>query len=192
MKLRLCLFLVFMAGSLSAQDPDWVRTWEAAQRERPAKLSAKSRIASANEPGEPMIVRGHIFQPDGKTPVSGATVFAYHTDAKGLYYAPGKTVWRLKGWTITDEDGAFEFATIRPAPYPSRTVPAHIHITVEGGGIPRQWMEEVRFADDSLVTKSQLESSRAAGFFGDVRPVRLEGKTQHIDLAIRAKPKKDF
>ena len=189
---RFLFLLCAVAAPLLAQDPDWVRDWESAQPARPQSISSHSRIAPNGEPGEPLIVHGRVLKADGVTSAAGVIVFAYHTDAKGLYNKPGLSGWRLKGWAKTNQAGEFEFATIRPAPYPSRQVPAHIHFTIESGGIPRQWVEEVCFADDPLVRKTQLERSTAAGIFGEVRPVRREAKAQHINLAIRAKPKKDF
>ena len=126
------------------------------------------------------------------TPAEGAIVFAYHTDSKGLYNENGKPGWRLRGWAITDKTGAFEFSTIRPASYPSGTVPAHIHLTVEGEGVPRQWTEELRFADDPLLSKSGANDSRRGEKFGHVRPVRRDRKTQHIEFNIRLKETADF
>ncbi len=192
MKLRLCLLLGLLAGSLQAQDPDWVRDWDAAQRQRPEHLTSKSRIAPKSEPGDVMVVRGHVFKADGSTPAEGAIVFAYHTDAKGLYNQKGKPGWRLRGWAVTDKSGAYEFTTIRPAPYPSGTVPAHIHLTVEGGGLPRQWTEEFRFADDPRLSKSDIEHSQKEGKFGNVRSVRRDGDTQHVEFDIRSKRVADF
>ncbi len=192
LNLRLLLWLAFAATPLRAQDVEWVRDWENAQRERPRALLSQARIAPQSEPGDPLIVHGRLLQADGVTPAAGAIVFAYHTDKHGLYRAAGKTGWRLKGWAVTDHAGNFEFATIRPAPYPSGSVPAHIHFTVSGGNVPRQWTEEMRFADDPLLTATQRKESEARGEFGEIRPVRREGKTQHVDLYIRAKVTKDF
>ena len=120
MKKWLSLLSLFaVANSLHAQDPDWVRDWENSQSERPKTLASKSRIAPESEPGTPFVLHGRVLQADGKTPAAGAVVFAYQTDAKGLYREPGKQGWRLKGWAITDQEGRFEFSTIRPAPYPA-------------------------------------------------------------------------
>lgn len=188
----LFLGLGFVASTLLAQDPDWVRDWESAQHERPAHLSAHSRIAPANEPGDPLVLQGHVFLPDGVTPVAGAVVFAYQTDAKGLYQEAGIRGWRLKGWAVTDKEGGFQFVTIRPAPYPARTVPAHIHLTVTGGGVRRQWTEELRFKDDPLLSANEREHSRKDGEFGNVRPVRHDEKTQRVEFSIRTKSRKDF
>lgn len=186
------LALVLFALPLAAQDPQWLAMWEHAQRERPKHFSSQSRLAPEGEPGDQMMVHGRIFQADGVTPVAGAIVFAYQTDATGLYHKPGEKSWRLTGWTKSDQTGAFEFATIRPAPYPARTIPAHIHFTVEGGGVRRQWTEELRFADDSFVSARERERSRADGTFGNVRPVRREGSIQHVEFNVRAKEKGDF
>jgi len=188
------ILLFALALPALAQDPEWVARWEASQRERPAaaNLSPRSRIAPPGEPGEPLIVHGRVFQADGTTPVADAIVFAYQTDAKGLYNAPGAKGWRLKGWAISARDGSFEFTTIRPAPYPSNTLPAHIHFGVEGGGVPRQWTPELRFEDDALLSGAMREAAHKEGKFGDVRPVRREGKIQHVEFNIHAKTSADF
>ncbi len=193
MKNWLGFFLLFaVAGSLFAQDAAWVRDWEKAQRERPRTLSSNSRIAREDEPGVPLVLHGRLLQADGKTPAAGALVFAYQTDAKGLYREPGQQGWRLQGWAVTDQDGKFKFSTIRPAPYPAGNVPAHLHLTVSGEGVSRQWTDEIRFADDPLISKDALERSRQEGKFGPVRPVHREGKIEHIDFDLRLKPTADF
>ncbi len=111
---------------------------------------------------------------------------------KGLYHAAGKTGWRLHGWALTDAEGRFEFTTIRPAPYPGRTIPAHVHLSVEGAGVPRQWTDELRFADDPLLSAEERATSEKAGTFGGVRPIQREGDAQVVEFNIRTKAKKDF
>ncbi|HYE16063.1 MAG TPA: hypothetical protein VD968_16610, partial [Pyrinomonadaceae bacterium] len=51
----------------------------------PEKLSYSAVLTQEGEPGEPLVVSGRIFAPDGKTPVEGVTLYVYHTDARGLY-----------------------------------------------------------------------------------------------------------
>jgi hypothetical protein len=63
-----------------AQDREFVRALEAAQRDRPKTLSSKSRIAPASEPGDPLVVHGRAVGEDGTSPIGGAVVFAYQTD----------------------------------------------------------------------------------------------------------------
>ncbi len=185
MNARLVFVSLLVALPVFAQDPAWVRDWESVQRARPLNLSARCRIAPADEPGEPLVVHGKLLQPDGITPASGAIVFAYQTDARGLYHEAGKSGWRLRGWAVSDPDGTFEFVTIRPGLYPSRKVPAHIHFTIGGATVLRQW-SDLHFADDALIpedTRGNLEN---------VCTVRRDGRVQHVDLRIRLKAKADF
>jgi protocatechuate 3,4-dioxygenase beta subunit len=37
---------------------------------------------------------------------------------------------RLFGYLRTDENGKFEFSTVKPKGYPNSTLPAHIHIEI--------------------------------------------------------------
>jgi protocatechuate 3,4-dioxygenase, beta subunit len=137
-----------------------------------ASISWQARIAPADEPGEPMIVSGQVFNPAGREPVPGVVVYAYHTDIKGLYTPTGQArPPRLRGWARTDEAGRYEFRTIRPAPYPGGGVPAHIHFYVSGAGYPRQETEELRFAGDRYLNAEIVDSSRRLGQFGGVRPL---------------------
>ena len=99
-----------------------------------------------------MTVNGQLFDHDGRHPLAGVVVFAYHSDRNGLYNWTGVTGWRLQGWVRTDETGLFQFDTIRPAPYPGRSIPAHIHIYADGPTVPRQEMGEIHFADDPLLS----------------------------------------
>jgi protocatechuate 3,4-dioxygenase beta subunit len=169
------------------QDPDFVRAWERAQTRRPRMVTRSARIAAAGEPGTPLVVHGRLFQRDGRTPAANVVVFAYHTDSRGHYdeASQGAHSWRLQGWARTDAAGAFEFETIRPAPYPGRTIPAHIHLSLEGPGVPRRWTPEVWFEDDDILTTAQRAASRREGEFGQVRPVTRRGETIHVDVNLR-------
>lgn len=173
------------AACAQAQDEEWLRVWEEAQRQRPRVIAATSRIAPANEPGTPLVIHGRVYARDGRTPAPGITVFAYQTDNTGVYNAPGAQGWRLRGWARTDAEGRFEFHTIRPASYPSGRNPAHVHLTIEGPNLPRRWTSELRFLDDPFVSASDKRESQALGVFGSVRPVTTRGRTQHVDFNIR-------
>jgi protocatechuate 3,4-dioxygenase beta subunit len=170
----------------AAQDVEFVRAWERAQERRPRMLTSHARIAQPGEPGLPLIIAGRLFGRDGRSPVPGVTVFAYHTDARGIYDEPEKGAhsWRLKGWAMTDAEGRFEFETIRPAPYPNRMTPAHVHFSLEGPGLQRRWAG-LQFDDDPLVPAEERARSAKAGRFGSVRPVVMRHGVQNVDLPIR-------
>jgi protocatechuate 3,4-dioxygenase beta subunit len=187
------LVLAVSTFAVTAVDQHWLELWNAAQALRPTTLTAHSRIAGPEEPGTAMIIKGLVVRPDGITPEAGAIVFAYHTDNTGVYFAPGtdRRNYRLKGWAKTDAAGRFEFATIRPAPYPNHRTPAHMHFTIETANNGRQY-GGLLFADDPLVSESERAQPIAAGRFGEVLNVEHFGKTQVVCLNIRLKPKGDF
>lgn len=106
----------------------------------PANPPETARIASPTEPGDPIEIAGTLVAPDGKTPVAGALVYAYHTDATGEYRGSSDRP-RLRGWAKTGASGRFTFLTSKPAPYPGARGPAHVHVHVWGAGYPRQWFE---------------------------------------------------
>lgn len=144
----------------------------AARGERQAKLAGLDAppaivIASAKEPGQRLEVHGQVFAPDGKTPVPGVVVYAYHTDAEGRYARLGWTP-RLRGWMRTDAEGSYTYRTIRPGAYPGRATPAHVHIQLWGAGYEPQYSTDLLFADDPLLPEAERSRSRAAGRFAHV------------------------
>lgn len=173
-------------AAAAVQDVEYLQALERAQRNRSRTLTAKGRIAPATEPGTPLVIHGRVFRADGTTPAPDLIVFAYHTDAAGHYDVPSAPPhsWRLRGWVKTDADGRFEFTTIRPAPYPNRHTAAHVHLTIEGQGVPRQF-SGLTFEGDPLLTGAEREESSTAGRFGTVRPVEARDGVQHVTLDIR-------
>ena len=147
--------------------------WQAPEvASAPAQLFWQAAIAGPEEPGERLIISGQVFAPDGKIPVAGIVVYAYQTDATGQYTKTGALrPPRLQAWARTDGEGRFEFQTIRPAPYPGRTIPAHVHFILWGAGYPRQWVNELRFEGDPYVTSAMIKEAAAAGKFTAVVPL---------------------
>jgi len=175
-----------------AQDLEFLRALDAAQKQRPSVIASLARIAPESEPGTPLVVHGRLLDTSG-APLSGAVVFAYHTDRDGLYDRPAGAAhsWRLRGWARTDNEGRFEFRTIRPAPYPSRQIPAHVHVNVYAPS-GRYSAGELRFADDPLVPRQERESSDRMGEFAWVKQIATRDGVQHVDFAIRLDPARRF
>ena len=191
------LLLLFSACILcrmaAAQDPEYIGAVDRAQRERPASIGSSSRIAPASEPGTALILRGRIVKSDG-APAAGTIVFAYHTDRNGLYdrREAGAHSWRLKGWAKADEQGRFTFETMRPGAYPAGHTAAHVHFTAFTPSGERYHAGEERFADDPLVSKRDRDESAKAGELGEVRAVRPEGGTEHVEFTLRIDPAQRF
>jgi len=121
---------------------------------------------------KPLAVNGTVFKADGKTPAPGVVLYVYHTDQTGHYTAkPGAQGWEkrhgsLRGWMRTDAKGFYKFVTLRPAPYPGHSDPAHIHLTVKEPGLPEYYLDEFLFDDDPLLTpafRQKLENRGGSG-----------------------------
>jgi protocatechuate 3,4-dioxygenase beta subunit len=127
--------------------------------------SWNTTIVSPDEPGEPLTISGTIYAPDGRTPLEGITLWVYHTDATGHYSPIGagahdNRITRLHGVMQTNREGHYEFHTIKPAPYPGHTNPAHIHAYVSGPDYPEYWIDSYLFEGDPFITD---EDRRKAG-----------------------------
>ena len=131
--LTVCLVLIgYAAGLAAAQDCD-----ACGVREAPRALPSAAIIAPAGEPGEPLLIRGTVFRPDRRTPARDVIVYAFHTNAGGIYPKRGDEQgygrWHgyLRAWARTDAQGRYEFRTIRPGTYPTRAEPAHVHMEIQ-------------------------------------------------------------
>jgi protocatechuate 3,4-dioxygenase beta subunit len=156
----------------------------------PEDISWKTTITSANETGELMELSGTIYEPDGITPAEGIVLFVYHTDATGYYNEQDDAFNpRLHAWMRTARDGRYQFRTIKPAPYPHRTTPAHIHAHLYGPGYPEYYIDDYWFEGDKYITAKERKNQsgrggydpiialhRAAGILKGERNIRL----QHI------------
>lgn len=154
---------------------------EAIYEGMPAQLNWETRIAPAAEPGEPLEASGVIYQPDGKTPAPGVILYAYQTDANGIYpRAPNATGearrhGRLRGWIKTNAKGEYKLHTIRPASYPGRNIPAHIHLILKEPDKNEYYIDDVEFDDDPMLTAQERARRRKGGGSGVVRLTRNSG-----------------
>jgi protocatechuate 3,4-dioxygenase beta subunit len=112
-------------------------------------------VTATTTGGEPLVVVGTVYAHDC-TPLAGATLTMYQTDADGEY-GPGHGTddmlcCYLGGSVQTDAQGHFQVNTVRPAHYrgEANPPPAHIHLEVSHPDAPRL-NSEIVFADDELL-----------------------------------------
>ena len=169
------IIAVGMLGLLSCQQAQSVVRSSSA--ERPGSVPAKVTIISEKEPGQPMIISGTIYAPDGRTPLEGIDLFVYQTDATGVYSTEGNggdnRNTRIHGLVSSGKDGRYEFRTIKPGSYPASHNPAHIHAFISGPGYPEYWIDEYHFDDDPFVT-AEMRSNAGHGSFSSILTLKRE------------------
>lgn len=154
---------------------------EAVAERSPETLGSILRLGDGGTPVERLRLEGRVVRADGTTPAAGVVLYIHHTNAEGLYAdgAPD-TVWsrrhgRLRGWVRTDAGGRYRIETIKPAPYPSRTMPAHIHMFVGEEGRRPYYVDDVVFDGEFGVDAAYLARQERRGGSGVVRLTVLEG-----------------
>lgn len=109
-------------------------------------------LVDALEPGRRIRLLGRVVDMETGTPLAGALVHLYHTDARGEY-RPGMDAGggagnpRLRAFLRTDSKGRFVVDTIMPERYPNSSVPRHVHYDVRAKGYP-QLVSECFFDGD--------------------------------------------
>ncbi len=143
---------ILLAAAAGAQVPSLVPpVYLSPQYAAPLDAPSSIVVAGPDEPGERLVVTGRVI--DGTTPVVGASVYVFHTDAKGVY-APdlsgpdAELDPRLYGALRTDAEGRYRYETIRPASYDNNA--AHVHYVVVASGYkPRIF--DLWFQDDPIL-----------------------------------------
>ncbi|MEO6283153.1 MAG: intradiol ring-cleavage dioxygenase [Dyadobacter sp.] len=127
---------------------------------------------------KPMGINGTVFKADG-TPAPNVVLYLYHTNEKGIYPKKGdekgwaKRHGYLRGWVKTDQKGQYKFGCLRPAPYPGRDEPAHIHVTVKEPDINEYYIDEFVFSDDPLLTSEKQAKLENRGGSGIVKIIEV-------------------
>ena len=167
MRLKACVAVVLAlsAAPLLAREP---------QRIAPGNAPSSGDVASPAEPGDRLEVSGTVYAADGRTPIAGASLYVYQTDARG-YYKPddamGNRDPRLRVLLRTDARGRYSYRTIRPGSYPSTRVPKHIHYEVAAPGHGARIFEIV-FEDDPFVGAEVRASAAQPNSFHSLRAVK--------------------
>ncbi|MEY3775234.1 MAG: hypothetical protein RLZZ129_2014 [Verrucomicrobiota bacterium] len=147
---------------------------------RPDDPGSSARIAPVGERGEALVLAGVVRDARGQ-PVPGIIVYAYHTDATGVYPPDerfrGRSAYhhgRLRAWVRTDASGRYRFATIRPGGYPDSGEPEHIHLHVIEPGRCTYYIDDVLFDDDARLTARHRQRLEGRGDSGLTSPRKDE------------------
>ena len=98
-------------------------------------------LNSTGLPGDPVEIVGHVYSgTDTSRPIAGAKIEIWQADRDGVYHPPASgdvsqynaTEIALRGYVLTDGNGAYEFTTIYPGHYWGRT--RHIHVRASAAG----------------------------------------------------------
>jgi protocatechuate 3,4-dioxygenase beta subunit len=152
--------------------------------EAPADVSWRAELATAKDEGEPMLISGTVYRPDGKTPAPNTLIYLYHTDVYGIYGRPGQPRHgKYRGWMLTDAKGRYEFRSIRPASYPNSTQSQHVHMTITTADKREDWIDSILFEGDRFLTARERETAGRKGGFQPI--VKLEKGVGGIMRATR-------
>ena len=111
--------------------------------------------------GQRIILHGRVLDSDGR-PVPHTLVEIWQANAAGRYRhvvdnwpAPLDPHFDGLGRVMTDDQGRYEFLTIRPGAYPWRNHdnawrPAHIHFSLFGRAFTQRLVTQMYFPDDPL------------------------------------------
>ena len=134
-------------------------------------LQSSSVLPDWNDKGRKLAVNGIVYKADG-SPAPNVIIYIYHTDQTGVYPTKGnekgwgKRHGYLRGWMKTNDKGEYKFYTLRPAAYPGRKDPEHIHITLKEPDKHEYWIDEYVFDDDPLLTEQQRKYCQDRGGSG--------------------------
>ncbi len=147
------------------------------REDSPITQSGGSLLRSKT-PGERVWVNAYVKDLDGK-PVADARVDVWHSSNEGLYENQDakQAEMNLRGRFKTDENGFFQFETIKPSGYPipinglvgdllkklgrHNMRPAHLHFLVFKDGIKTQFSQVYSNDDPYLVTDVQFGVTQA-------------------------------
>lgn len=153
---------------------------------RREQIPAHIRIASRQETGEPMSIRGRVLSWETGLPVVGVVVYAYHTDRSGVYTPKSQDHARLHGWMRTGGDGTYAFDSTKPGRYPDGNEASHIHLTVAEPERRPYWIDNIVFDGEQGVDRAYrarvgnrggsgiIMLRRQSGVWIGVRDIRLE------------------
>ena len=111
-----------------------------------------ANLRSAGVAGTPLTLTGYVVSRSCQ-PIAGARLDFWQADGNGNYDNSGYT---LRGWQLTDSNGAYRLETVIPGLYPGRT--EHIHFKVTANG--RTYTSQLFFPGVSQNTSDSIYSDR--------------------------------
>jgi protocatechuate 3,4-dioxygenase beta subunit len=156
------------------------------------QLSNSTKLPDYSTAGSKIEISGIVYQRDGKTPAKDVVIYVYHTDQSGIYPTHGnekgwgKRHGYIRGWVKTDQNGFYQFYTLKPKAYPNGKAAAHIHITVKEPDKNEYWIEDYLFADDPLLASSSSSNPRGGSGVLTLSPPDkgISHATRHIILGL--------
>ena len=124
--------------------------------------------------GERIIVHGRVLDEDGK-PVANTLVEVWQANAAGRYVhvvdqhpAPLDPNFTGAGRTVTDDEGRYQFVTVKPGAYPwgnhdNAWRPAHIHFSLFGHSFLSRLVTQMYFPGDPLIPYDPIYRSIPEG-----------------------------
>ena len=157
-------------------------------RSDPTDGSVKSGLPLA------LALRVHAVDNERCTPLPGAIVDVWHCDAAGVYSDAVDSSFNtrgkkfLRGYQVTDANGAARFTTIYPGWYPGRTVHVHFKVRTKArSGRDMEFTSQLYFPDsitERVHAKAPYarpgrhgQSNESDGLF------RRDGRLLMLDLA---------
>src|SRR5256885_1680972 len=125
-------------------------------------------LRTAGVAGTPLNLTGYVVSKSCQ-PIANARLDFWQADGNGNYDNSGYT---LRGWQLTDANGAYRLETVIPGLYPGRTEHIHVKVTVNGKtytsqlffpGVAQNAGDSI-YAANMLITLSSATNPRTGTF----------------------------
>jgi protocatechuate 3,4-dioxygenase beta subunit len=148
----------------------------------PQDLSSTARLSPPSEPGARLQLSGTVYNGKGH-PQADIVLYAYQTNSTGVY-PPNAALsgdaadhGLLRGWVVSDDDGHYNFQTIRPGSYPNTSIAQHIHLHVIEPNRCTYYLGDVLFDDDPLLDPAERKAQEKA--YGGSGIVQMTGDEEN-------------